>query len=594
VTKYKVVNKKLSNQSHNVISRTFPVYSADPRSPNFGLYCKYQLLKYKPWHTIPDNAWGDQIGNDELYINSWRQFLQTQFAKENIPDWHDKMYCVDNWVEDVSTSDNSVQETPDQEEWMHLAELIPGRFVNNDDMQNSDDMISDWQTDKRKYTIQEVGEMPSWIRTKQAELSQHSHTSQVDVSTFSDMQRFAYNIIKTHSENSSGVNQLLLIIIGIAGTGKSYLIHAIRNLLQARCAITATTGKASYNISGKTIHSLLKLPVGPRGNKELSGSSLVRLQENPKHIDYILIDEYSMLGQTTFGWVDRRCRQATGITDELFGGKCIILLGDPGQLPPVGDKPLYHTAPTGALGEQGHSAFFMFSNVVKLSVNQRVQGTQPEQVQFRELLSRLRTGDSNYEDWELLLSRQPSKVSNLAEFQHATRLYFTNQEVADYNYQQLLSLSQPIATINALHSSELAKKATLDDMSGLEPTIFLAKSAIVMLTMNLWTDVGLCNGATGIVREFIYANNQQPPDLSAAVIVEFDDYRGPSLSKLHPSWVPICPIAINSSTLDGVHERQQLPLKLAWAMTIHKSQGLTLEKACINIGQTEKLQVYHM
>ena len=232
------------------------------------------------------------------------------------------------------------------------------------------------------------------------------------------------------------------LIIGIAGTGKSYLIHAIRNLLQARCAITATTGKASYNISGKTIHSLLKLPVGPRGNKELSGSSLVRLQENLKHIDYILIDEYSMLGQTTFGWVDRRCRQATGITDELFGGKCIILLGDPCQLPPVGDKPLYHTAPTGALGEQGHSAFFMFSNVVKLSVNQRVQGTQPEQVQFRELLSRLRTGDSNYEDWELL-SRQPSKVSNLAEFQHATRLYFTNQEVADYNYQQLLSLSQP-------------------------------------------------------------------------------------------------------------------------------------------------------
>lgn len=69
---------------------------------------------------------------------------------------------------------------------MNLAELIPGRFVNNDDMQNSDDMIFDWQTDKRKYTIQEVGEMPSWIRTKQAELSQHSHTSQVDVSTFSD------------------------------------------------------------------------------------------------------------------------------------------------------------------------------------------------------------------------------------------------------------------------------------------------------------------------------------------------------------------------------------------------------------------------
>jgi ATP-dependent DNA helicase PIF1 len=92
----------------------------------------------------------------------------------------------------------------------------------------------------------------------------------------------------------------------------------------------------------------------------------------------------------------------------------------------------------------------------------------------------------------------------------------------------------------------------------------------------------------GIVREFIYANNQLPPDLPVAVIVEFDYYRGPLFSNYHSSWVPICPVAINSPSLDGVHERQQLPLKLAWAMTIHKSQGLTLEKAWINIGQTEK------
>jgi predicted ATP-binding protein involved in virulence len=74
------------------------------------------------------------------------------------------------------------------------------------------------------------------------------------------MQRFAYNIIKSHSEQPSPKDPLLLIIIGVAGTGKSYLIHAIRNLLQACCAITATTGKASYNIGGSTIHSLLKLP----------------------------------------------------------------------------------------------------------------------------------------------------------------------------------------------------------------------------------------------------------------------------------------------------------------------------------------------
>ena len=304
------------------------------------------------------------------------------------------------------------------------------------------------------------------------------------------------------------------------------------------------------------------MPVGSRGNKELTGTSLIRLQQNLKGINYIIIDEYSMLGQTMFGWIDRRCRQATGKIDEVFGGKSIILVGDPGQLPPVADKPLYHSSTSTSIGEQGHLAYYMFNNVVKLSVNQRVQGVNPQQTQFRDLLMRLRTGDCNEEDWKLLLTRQPSKAENIAEFQYATRLYFSNEEVANYNFHQLAELHQPIARIDARHSSDLAKKASPDQMSGLEPSIFLSKGAKIMLTMNLWTDVGLCNGATGTVVDFIYANNQQPPDLPVSIIVKFDDYSGPSINHSMPAYVPICPITVTSETLDGVHERQQLPLKL--------------------------------
>ena len=62
----------------------------------------------------------------------------------------------------------------------------------------------------------------------------------------------------------------------------------------------------------------------------------------------MLIDEYSMLGQTLLGWIDKRCRQATGQQDEVFGNISIILIGDPAQLPPVADKPLYHAKPSGA------------------------------------------------------------------------------------------------------------------------------------------------------------------------------------------------------------------------------------------------------
>lgn len=186
-----------------------------------------------------------------------------------------------------------------------------------------------------------------------------------------------------------------------------------------------------------------------------------------------------------FGWVDKRCRQATGLTDELFGGKSILLAGDTAQLPPVADKPLYHSKPTNALQEQGHLAYLMFSTVIKLTLNQRVKGSSSEQSRFRDLLNRLRTGDCTENDWTLLLTRQPSTIHNITAFKDTVRLYYSNDEVAKYNFDKLSALHQPIARINARHSSEAAKKASADEMSGLEPVVFLAKGAHIMLTMNL-------------------------------------------------------------------------------------------------------------
>ena len=155
----------------------------------------------------------------------------------------------------------------------------------------------------------------------------------------------------------------------------------------------------------------------------MKGQSLVRLQEKLNDIKYVLIDEYSMLGETLLGWIDKRCRQATGQQDEVFGNVSIIVIGDPAQLPPVADRPLYRAKPSGVIGEQGHLAYLMFDKVVKLSQNQRVQGSKPEQVSFKELLERLRNGDSTMEDWQLLLTGQPSAVPNVNEFQNA-RLFF--------------------------------------------------------------------------------------------------------------------------------------------------------------------------
>ena len=187
------------------------------------------------------------------------------------------------------------------------------------------------------------------------------------------------------------------------------------------------------------------------------------------------------------------------------------------------------------------------------------------------------------------MTRQPSAdIPNLSEFANSTRLFYSNEQVANYNHEQLNKLEHPVAHIHARHSSATAKKIPSEDMSGLEPVVFLAKDARVMLTMNLWSSVGLCNGATGIVVGFIFENNHQPPDLPVAVIVKFDNYKGPSFNETQPSCLPICPITVLSQSENGFHERQQLPLRLAWALTIHKSQGLTLPKAWIDIGKSER------
>lgn len=256
-----------------------------------------------------------------------------------------------------------------------------------------------------------------------------------------------------------------------------------------------------------TIQSFLKLPVASNSFKDLSGRTLVSLQEKLLNIDYIIIDDYSMLGQTTFGWVDRRCRQASGLKQDLFGGKSIILIGDPAQLQPVCDKPLYHSLPSNAVGEQGHFAYLMFNRVVILTDKKRVKGSDSAQTSFKQLLLRLRNGKTTKADWNCLLGRQPIHVEDISTFNNATRLFYSNDDVATFNYNQLINIPGPIAQINARHSSDKVNKIGVQDLYGLEPSLFLKVGAVVMLTMNLWPSAGLCNGSTGTVVDIVYSHD---------------------------------------------------------------------------------------
>ncbi len=121
-TTYKVVNNELTKLPDN-IPRIFPTYSPNPKGPNFGLYCMYQLLRYKPWQTIQDNAWGGQEATDVILINSWQDFLQTRMV---LSDLH-------------TPFDNSEQ---------------------------TSESTHDWHLDRANYSKQQIHEMPTWIKTK--------------------------------------------------------------------------------------------------------------------------------------------------------------------------------------------------------------------------------------------------------------------------------------------------------------------------------------------------------------------------------------------------------------------------------------------
>ena len=121
---------------------------------------------------------------------------------------------------------------------------------------------------------------------------------------------------------------------------------------------------------------------------------------------------------------------------------------------------------------------------------------------------------------------------------------------------------------------------------GLHKEMLLAKGCEVLITSNLWKDTGLTNGARGIVQHIIYENGVNPPMLPAMVIVKVDQYTGPGFLGMEKC-VPIIPLTRQWYDHGKSCSRTMLPLTLAYGMTIHKSQGMSMGKVIINIGDKE-------
>ena len=96
-----------------------------------------------------------------------------------------------------------------------------------------------------------------------------------------------------------------MIITGLAGCEKNYVIDALRALLKENCIVTVFFGIAAFNVKSKILQSLLRLPISRKCQHDLKGCALIKLQEDLSNIKYLIIDEFSVVGQKMLGWIDR-------------------------------------------------------------------------------------------------------------------------------------------------------------------------------------------------------------------------------------------------------------------------------------------------
>ena len=237
----------------------------------------------------------------------------------------------------------------------------------------------DWSAGALRYP--NVEEMPTFISHQRKSAGQHSFTTTADPQNLQGKQLQTYNMVREHAE-ADHPPQLRLIVSETAGTGKSYLIHCLRLLLDHRVRVAAPTGVAAFNIEGHTLHSLLSLPV--KGDlKQLQGERQHEMQQTLADMEYLIIDEKSMVGRKFLGQVDQRLRQVfPHRADMVFGGCSCLLFGDFGQRPPVMDLPLYTTVSRAPLSDQGSAAYQLFDRAVVLTYPPTPTKLNPISMQF--------------------------------------------------------------------------------------------------------------------------------------------------------------------------------------------------------------------
>ena len=420
--------------------------------------------------------------------------------------------------------------------------------------------------------------------------------------------------------NNQSVPPYRIFMSGPGGVGKSHVIKLIqsdvRKILPLSNRVrptdvlvlkTAPTGVAAFNIDGMTVHSALLLRNTSTGNDgaPLTFEKLNTIRSRLENLTLMIIDEVSMVGSDMLLNIHRRLNEIKGIqgNDVWFGNVSILAVGDLYQLPPVKQSCIFKPARDSMARLQGSGSIFMDEFFMhELTEIMR----QKDDTAYAELLCRIRNGTQNENDIEKLKSREIDENSQRYP-KDALHVFAFNKDVNEHNTKKLAEIASPdeqtiiLATDDKTDStgiidiSKLPPSRSRTDTGGLETVLKLAIGARVMMTVNVDTSDGLVNGVMGTVKAII--KNQS--DLVVTILVEFDEKKvGEKIKRANP-YRNNYPNAVPVSRYKGQYQKQnkkgaqisrmQFPLTLAWAVTIHKCQGLTLNEIVVSMKGGAKL-----
>lgn len=396
--------------------------------------------------------------------------------------------------------------------------------------------------------------------------------------TLSDEQQKLFDYIES-SENN-------IFVTGRAGTGKSTLLNYLIEHTEKKVAVCAPTGVAALNVGGVTIHSLFGFPFGVLGTQDIGRHLHRRTREVLKAIDVLVIDEISMVNADMMDAISTAMGIARGRRKQPFGGAQVVMFGDPYQLAPVPGN----NEERAYMAENYQSPWFFDAHVWREDVLERYELNEifrQSDEHFKEILNAIRDGSCTQEMLDFI-----NQCGNrFAQSDDVIRLATINASVDSVNRARMAKIPGEAKKFHALFSAE--DERVFGRTLPADPVLELKVGAQVMFIKN--DDGGKKDSSGGTVKRWVNGTIGHVVELpkSGGVKVEVE---GEIFDVGLSTWEKVrYEVEEQFDEASGsvrevlvavpLAEFKQIPLRLAWAVTVHKSQGQTYDEVVIDMGR---------